>query len=392
MKRTARAGSRRHPLGPAPTASPAGEPRRVRLPARDARRRAHLLPRSAISIPRRPILTLLYDREAVGARFERHADQDLATPAPRRQRRRTSGACSPSTPLPRRTWPVPDCEVLISSSSAFAHGFKVPPGAMHVCYCHNPFRYAWNERERKRLAERTGLWPLRAPMRRPAVRDPPLGPRGQHAGRPLHRQLAGSPSSASPASYGRESAIVYPPVETERFSFGEPGEELLVVSEIVARQAGPRRARGGPACPRADRRRGLRARPRRAVRGLPGGPLPGPRRRRGARRLCMRVPARVLVPAMEEFGITAVEAQAAGRPVIAARAGGALETVLDGRTGVPSRSSTTPIPSSARSKRSTSSRSARPRRWRTPSASRWHPVPGERIERQVHEALETAGG
>jgi glycosyltransferase involved in cell wall biosynthesis len=42
----------------------------------------------------------------------------------------------------------------------------------------------------------------------------------------------------------------------------------------------------------------------------------------------------VLVPSMEEFGITAVEAQAAGRPVIAAAAGGALETVLDGQTGL----------------------------------------------------------
>ena len=42
----------------------------------------------------------------------------------------------------------------------------------------------------------------------------------------------------------------------------------------------------------------------------------------------------VMVPSMEEFGITAVEAQAAGRPVIAAAAGGALETVLDGRTGL----------------------------------------------------------
>jgi glycosyltransferase involved in cell wall biosynthesis len=41
----------------------------------------------------------------------------------------------------------------------------------------------------------------------------------------------------------------------------------------------------------------------------------------------------VVVPSVEEFGITAVEAQAAGRPVIAAAAGGALETVLDGETG-----------------------------------------------------------
>ena len=42
----------------------------------------------------------------------------------------------------------------------------------------------------------------------------------------------------------------------------------------------------------------------------------------------------VVVPGIEEFGITAVEAQAAGRPVIAAAAGGALETVLDGETGL----------------------------------------------------------
>ena len=41
----------------------------------------------------------------------------------------------------------------------------------------------------------------------------------------------------------------------------------------------------------------------------------------------------MVVPSMEEFGITAVEAQASGRPVIAAAAGGALETVLDGETG-----------------------------------------------------------
>ena len=47
----------------------------------------------------------------------------------------------------------------------------------------------------------------------------------------------------------------------------------------------------------------------------------------------MRARAHCSVPSMEEFGITAVEAQAAGRPVIAAAAGGALETMLDGETG-----------------------------------------------------------
>ena len=38
-------------------------------------------------------------------------------------------------------------DAVVSSSSAWAHGVLVDPGAVHVCYCHNPFRYAWSERE-----------------------------------------------------------------------------------------------------------------------------------------------------------------------------------------------------------------------------------------------------
>ena len=52
--------------------------------------------------------------------------------------------------------------------------------------------------------------------------------------------------------YGREAAIVHPPVDTERFAPGEPGDALLVVSEIVRPQAPARRARGCAACARAD--------------------------------------------------------------------------------------------------------------------------------------------
>src|SRR3712207_1473965 len=37
-------------------------------------------------------------------------------------------------------------DIVVSSSSAWAHGVLVDPGAVHVCYCHNPFRYAWNAR------------------------------------------------------------------------------------------------------------------------------------------------------------------------------------------------------------------------------------------------------
>jgi glycosyltransferase involved in cell wall biosynthesis len=133
--------------------------------------------------------------------------------------------------------------------------------------------------------------------------------------------------------YGRDAAVIHPPVETRRFSPGEPGESLLIVSELVrhkrlhialeaARRAhapirvvgsGPDHAALRDAYPEAE--------------------FLG--RTSDAELVALYASARaVLVPSMEEFGITAVEAQAAGRPVIAAAAGGALETVLDGQTGL----------------------------------------------------------
>ena len=55
-----------------------------------------------------------------------------------------------------------DYDVVVSSSSAWAHGVLVDPGAVHVCYCHNPFRYAWTEREATVAARPV---PLRLPLR-----------------------------------------------------------------------------------------------------------------------------------------------------------------------------------------------------------------------------------
>jgi len=132
--------------------------------------------------------------------------------------------------------------------------------------------------------------------------------------------------------YDRESTVIHPPVETHRFSPGEPGERLLVVSELVrhkrvhvalaaARRArvpisvvgsGPEHAALSEAYPEAE------FLGRASDEELVG--------------LYARARA-VVVPSVEEFGITAVEAQASGRPVIAAGAGGALETILDGQTG-----------------------------------------------------------
>jgi glycosyltransferase involved in cell wall biosynthesis len=132
----------------------------------------------------------------------------------------------------------------------------------------------------------------------------------------------------------RDANVVHPPVAVERFAIGEPEDFFLVVGELVrhkrvelavraAERAGlPIKVVGtGPDLPRLEARYGGRAE------------FLGRVDDAELARLYGRARA-VVVPTCEEFGITAVEAQAAGRPVVAAGGGGQLETVVDGETGV----------------------------------------------------------
>jgi glycosyltransferase involved in cell wall biosynthesis len=274
-----------------------------------------------------PIFTLLYDPEGTAGRFESHR----LTTSPL-QRLGVSQANFRRL-LPLYPWAVgrlaPEaCDVLVSSSSAFAHGIRAPAGAVHVCYCYTPFRYAWYEQERA-LAE------LPAPLR-PLLSATLAGIRrwDRAASRRVDDYVAISELSRERIRryYGRESTVIHPPVETDRFTPGEPGDWLLVVSELVAhkrlhvaleaaRRAGaPIRVVGsGP-----DHDALREAYPEAEFLG----------RAEDEQIAGLYASARaVVVPSMEEFGIVAVEAQAAGRPVVAAAAGGALETVIDGRTG-----------------------------------------------------------
>lgn len=277
--------------------------------------------------PHSPILTLLYDEEGTNRRF---GGRSIGTSPLQRLgvSQSTFRRLLPLYPWAVQHLRVPPCDVVLSSSSAFAHGVSVPPGAVHVCYCHAPFRYAWYEQTRA-LAEtpaalRPLLWVQLRRMRRWDLA----------ASRRVDVYIANSRLTQNRIAkfYGRQASIVHPPVETERFAPGEPGDSLLVVSEIVrhkrvhialeaARRAnapirivgsGPEHAALSEAYPEAE--------------------FLGRVADDELARLFASARA-VVVPSMEEFGITAVEAQAAGRPVIAAAAGGALETVRDGETG-----------------------------------------------------------
>jgi glycosyltransferase involved in cell wall biosynthesis len=275
-----------------------------------------------------PIFTLLYDEQGTNGRF---SGRSITTSPLQRlgADQATFRRLLPLYPVAaRRLRPPAASEVVISSSSAFAHGARTPEQAAHVCYCYTPFRYAWQQRG-DALAE------IAAPLR-PLLRQQLRRIRRWDvaASRRVDTYIAISEMARERIRqcYGRDAAIVHPPVETHRFRTGTPGEALLVVSELV-------RHKHVHIALEAARRARV------PIRVVGSGPEHGALRhafpeaeflgRAGDEQLVeLYANARaVLVPSIEEFGITTVEAQAAGRPVIAAAAGGALETVLDGRTG-----------------------------------------------------------
>jgi glycosyltransferase involved in cell wall biosynthesis len=231
-------------------------------------------------------------------------------------------------------------DLVISSNHAFAKNVRVPPGALHVCYCHTPMRYAWEEDflegeevggRLTRLALPALLGRLRRQDLRGSASPDVFVANSRHVAARIERY------------YGRPAEIVNPPVDVDHFltlrrSNGKHAMDgyYLVFGRVVPYK---RVDLAVAACRRLERPlkvagdgRALEA-IRAAAEGDPNveflGRVEDPERDEllsGARAL--------LFPGEEDFGIVPVEAQAAGVPVIAYGVGGARETVLDERTGV----------------------------------------------------------
>ena len=220
-------------------------------------------------------------------------------------------------------------DLVISSSSAWAHGVLPDEGAVHVCYCHNPFRYAWNEREATLAARgpvmRTALAQVLRRWRQwdfiAAQRVDAYVANSQTTRRRIERYFA------------REATVLHPPVEISRFEPGPVGDHYLVLSELMAhkRIEVAVRAFSALGLPLVVAGNGPDSRRLQKLAG-PSVRFVGRVSDPEAERLLQGAQA-LVVCATEEFGIAAVEAQAAGRPVIALRAGGLLETVVEGETG-----------------------------------------------------------
>lgn len=220
-----------------------------------------------------------------------------------------------------------DADLLLTSSSGWAHGMRVRPGGRTVVYCHNPARWLYGEEYLGASATRQRMiGPLRPWLRRWDLA----------AARRADAYVANSRTTQSriKACYGIDSTVVHPPVEVRRFTPTPRGERLLVVSRLLpykrvglvveaATKAGVGLDVVGTG-PELDRLKALAG---------PGVTFHGRAEDWTVTQLMQNCRAFCL-PGVEDFGITAVEAQAAGKPVIALSAGGALETVDPGTTGV----------------------------------------------------------
>lgn len=223
-------------------------------------------------------------------------------------------------------------DLVLSSSSSFAKGVIASPEALNICYLHTPTRFLWQER-----VGYVNELPQPALIKR-------ILPSVLHQLRTWDRLAASRPDilltnsrtsqSRIKRYYGRGSTVIAPPVDIERIPFShKPGTFWLTGGRLVAYKRFDLAVRAfaklnlplkifgeGPELPKLKK-------------------LAGPKTEflghvtEQEKIELFREAIAFLHPQIEDFGITAVEAMAAGRPIIAFGQGGAAETVIDGTTG-----------------------------------------------------------
>lgn len=223
-------------------------------------------------------------------------------------------------------------DLVVSSSIAFTHAVRTRPGAVHVSYVYTPMRYAWNLDAYLRQSS----WSV--PARIGARTATPLLRRWDRAtaGRPdVLVAISATVQERIRRCWSRESEVLYPPVDVADITPSARDDGFYLVA---ARMLAYRRLdHAVEACTRLGRELVV----------VGDGPerarlhaLAGPRVRflgRVDRPTLLDLFGSChayLVPGEEDFGIAPVEAMAAGKPVVALRAGGVAETVIDGVTGV----------------------------------------------------------
>ncbi|MBI5754984.1 glycosyltransferase [Candidatus Peregrinibacteria bacterium] len=282
--------------------------------------------------PSAPIYTLLYDEKSTGHIFPKNRIrtsffQKLPSFITKKQR-----YLLPFFPKEIEMFEFRDFDMVISSSSAFAHGIIVPQETAHLCYCHSPMRYAWDWTHEYRTEQHVG--PIRQAAMALLLKKIRMW--DQIAKDRPDRYLANSRNvQARLRKYYRlDSTVVYPPVDIDRFNVHKGHEDyFLIISTLTPYKRielaillfnklkrhliivgdGSDTARLQNLAGKTIEFTGFR--PDDVVTEY------------------LQNCRALIFPGEDDLGIVPVEAMACGKPVLAYGKGGALETVLSGKTG-----------------------------------------------------------
>ena len=243
----------------------------------------------------------------------------------------------PLYPAAFQTTDLSGFDLILSNKSGFCHGVRSRKGsqkALHICYCLTPTRFLWlyeQYRQRERIGSLVdlGLKPLLALLR---SWDYAAAQRVDH-----FIAISSTVQERIRTIYGRDSVVVHPPVNTLRFTpdpSAPVGDYYLIVSRLIPYKRIDLAVKTFQALPHERLIVVGSGRARQSLEELAGPNVTFLGWQPGERQLeLMRGCKAFLFPGLEDFGIAPVEAMSAGRPVIAYRGGGALDTVIPGKTG-----------------------------------------------------------
>jgi glycosyltransferase involved in cell wall biosynthesis len=239
----------------------------------------------------------------------------------------------PLYPLAWQGLDLSQYDVILSNKSGFCHGMRYHADTLHICYCLAPTRYVW---QFDQYIAREGIGSTVQSALKPIIQR--MKQWDYAAAQRVNHFIAISTEIQQRIRdyYDRDSVVIYPPVDTSRFAAArteETDDYFLIVSRLIpykridlAVQAATRlgvKLKIGGRGRDLERLKAMAGETVEFLGYVPDDALPN---------LMARCKA-FIFPGLEDFGITPVQAQAAGRPVIAYGGGGVLDTVIPGVTG-----------------------------------------------------------
>jgi glycosyltransferase involved in cell wall biosynthesis len=281
-----------------------------------------------------PIYCLSYDEEGTKGKFKDCKIIESSLNKWPKSFRKKIKYFLPVLPKKIEEFDFSDYDLVISSSDSFSHGIITKPSTFHLCYCHTPMRYAWDwyyeylkenniDKGLKSLIVRNILHKIRIWDKVAAYR--------------VDKWLANSKNVQARIKkyYGADAQIIYPPVDVESFALSEnePKDYYLIISRLEPYKKIDLAIK---ACELLNKKLFIIGE---------GSQLDALKKIAGKNvsflgwqddkkmRDYLKDAKALIFPGEEDFGLTPVEAMAAGRPVIAYKRGGVIESIIDGKTG-----------------------------------------------------------